>query len=206
MVPTGPAYRVQTARLVLRCWQPEDAPRVKQSIDESREHLKPWMSWAQAPEPLEAYVARMRQARARFDLDQDFGYVIWDRALTMVLGACGLHTRVGEGAREIGYWIHAGHINQGLATEASAALVRVGFEIDRVSRIEIHCDPANVRSAAVPKKLGFTCEATLRRRQEFRPGEWRDLMIWTLFDDDYPSGPAAQASIEAYDAAGQRLL
>jgi RimJ/RimL family protein N-acetyltransferase len=113
---------------------------------------------------------------------------------------------VGEGAREIGYWIHAGHINQGLATEASAALVRVGFEIDRVSRIEIHCDPANVRSAAVPKKLGFTCEATLRRRQEFRPGEWRDLMIWTLFDDDYPSGPAAQASIEAYDAAGQRLL
>jgi len=58
-----------------------------------------------------------------------------------VLGSTGLHTRVGAGAREIGYWIHQDYINQGLATEATAALTKVAFAIDQVTRIEIHCDP-----------------------------------------------------------------
>ena len=30
-----PAYRVETQRLVLRCWEPEDAPLLKRAIDES---------------------------------------------------------------------------------------------------------------------------------------------------------------------------
>jgi RimJ/RimL family protein N-acetyltransferase len=202
----GPAYRLVTPRLVLRCWQPADAPLLKQAIDESREHLRPWMPWAQAPEPLEAYVQRLRETRARFDLGQDFSYGVWDPAETQVLGACGLHTRVGEGAREIGYWIHQAHVNRGLMTEAAGALTRVAFEVDQVHRVEIHVAPKNVRSAAVPRKLGFTPEGVLRRRQEFSPGEWRDLLIWSLFDVDYPNSPAAQARLEAFDVMGQRLV
>jgi RimJ/RimL family protein N-acetyltransferase len=204
--PTGPIYRLHTQRLIVRCWQPQDAPLLKQAIDESREHLRPWMQWAQAPEPLEAYVQRLRQVRAKFDLDQDFGYGLWNADESRVLGASGLHARVGEGAREIGYWIHQAHLNQGLATEAAAALVRVAFEVDQVNRIEIHCNPENVRSAAVPKKLGFTLEGVQRRRQEFLPGEWRDFMIWTLFRDAYPHSPAAQAAVQAFDVLGQRQL
>ena len=42
----GPAYRVHTQRLVIRCWQPEDAPLLKASIDENLEHLRPQMPWA----------------------------------------------------------------------------------------------------------------------------------------------------------------
>ena len=56
------------------------------------------------------------------------------------------------------------HDGQGLATEVSAALTRVAFEIDQVDRVEIHCEPQNVRSAAVPRKLGYQHEATLARR------------------------------------------
>ncbi len=43
----GPAYRILTPRLCLRCWNPEDAPTIKAAVDASREHLIPWMSWAQ---------------------------------------------------------------------------------------------------------------------------------------------------------------
>ena len=106
----------------------------------------------------------------------------------------------------IGYWIHAAHINQGLATEAAAALTRVAFEVNDVERVEIHCDPANVRSAAVPRKLGYAHEATLRRRAQAGDGTHRDTMIWTLFADTYPGSAAATAEIEAYDARGRRIL
>ncbi len=203
----GPAYRICTPRLVVRCWNPQDAPLLKAAIDASLEHLRPWMPWAhKEPQELAAKVDLIRRWRGNFDLGQDFTYGIFDREEIQVMGGTGLHTRPGKGAREIGYWIHAGHINQGLATETAAALTKVAFEIDRVERVEIHCDPANARSAAVPKKLGYTHEATLHKRMSTAEGRLHDIMIWTLFADDYVSSPAASADIEAFDVMGQRIL
>lgn len=203
----GPAYRIQTPRLVIRCWDPKDAPLLKQAVDDSIDHLLPWMSWArQEPETLQAKVERLRAARGKFDLNQDFGYGIFSPDESSVLGAAGLHTRAGEGAREIGYWIGRGHINRGLATEAASALVKTAFEVDGVDRVEIHCDPKNMRSAAVPRKLGFALEATLRRRLPQGDGNLRDTMIWSIFKAEYPASPAAAATIQAWDAADRRII
>lgn len=202
----GPAYRIHTSRLVLRCWHPQDAPLLKAAIDTNLEHLRPWMWWAQyEPTDLHRKIEHLRQCRGAFDLGQDFAYGIFNREETQVLGSTGLHTRVGTEAREIGYWIHQDYINQGLATEATAALTRVAFTIDRVARIEIHCDPNNVRSRAVPQKLGFCHEATLRQRIRTPAGQPRDTMIWTLLADEYPTSPAATAEIEAFDVTGLPL-
>jgi RimJ/RimL family protein N-acetyltransferase len=207
MSDPGPAYRIHTTRLVLRCWEPGDAPLLSAAILQSRQHLLPWMPWA-ANEPIELSqrVQWLRKCRGEFDLDQDFIYGVFDLAETRVLGSSGLHTRAGEGAREIGYWIHRDFTRQGLATELSAALTRVAFEVEHVNRVEIHCDSGNSYSAAVPRKLGYTHEATLRARTLDSNGRPSDLMIWTLFRDDYPASPSASALVEAYNAIGQRLL
>jgi len=73
-------------------------------------------------------------------------------------------------------------------------------------RVEIHCDPRNVRSAAVPKKLGFTHEATLRERLPGVEEGWTDLMIWSFFRSDYPGSSCQAIDIQAYDAADRRIL
>jgi RimJ/RimL family protein N-acetyltransferase len=202
----GPVYRLHTRRLVARCWQPVDAPLLKAAVDASLEHLRPWMPWAaQEPQELQQKIDLLRAFRGKFDLGQDFVFGIFDRAETQVLGGCGLHPRLGEGALEIGYWIHQGHINQGLATEVAAALTKVAFEIEQVNRVEIHCAPDNLRSAAVPKKLGFVHEATLRQRIAVGDGQRRDMMIWAFFADQYPSSPSASAEIEVFDAIGRKI-
>lgn len=202
-----PAYRIHTSRLVLRCWSPGDAPLLMQSIHESLEHLRPWMPWiAQEPETLDEKVQRLRRMRAAFDRDEDYVYGVFDRAETKVLGGTGLHTRVGPNAREIGYWIHVDHLRRGYARELSAALTKVAFLVDRCERVEIHCDPANVASARVPEALGFVHEATLGRRVRTADGAPRDSMIWTMFADRLASSPCASAEVEAFDAAGRRLL
>ncbi|NLG73072.1 MAG: GNAT family N-acetyltransferase [Chloroflexi bacterium] len=202
----GPAYRIHTPRLVIRCWNPVDAPLLKTAIDESVDHLRPWMPWAyNEPEDLQKKIDLLRSFRGKFDLGQDFVYGIFNKDETRVLGGTGLHTRIGEGAREIGYWIHKDYTNQGLATEVSAALTKVAFEIDGVERVEIHCDAENVRSAAVPRKLGYTHDATLRKRVRAHDGTLRDAMIWSLLRQDYPSSPAAAVQIEAFDAIGRPI-
>jgi len=202
----GPVYRIETTRLVIRCYNPADAILLKTSIDESREHLRPWMPWAEGePEELQAYIDRLRSFRGKFDLGENFTLGIFNKDETRVLGGTGLHPRIGPGAIEIGYWIHKDFINQGLATETSAALTRVAFEIHGMARVEIHCDPANTRSAAVPRKLGFTHDATLRQRLELPGGRFRDVMIWSLLADEYPSTPCSQAQLYAFDAAGRQI-
>ena len=204
---TGPAYRVETARLVIRCWEPRDAKLSKEAIDTSREHLRAWMPWADAePDSLAVVVKRLRQFRAMFDLDKDYVYAIFNKDETQVLVGSGLHTRLGDGAREIGYWIHVDHINRGYATEVSAALTKVALEIDGMDRVEIHCSPKNLASTAVPRKIGFVHEATLRRRGPIKDGQPVDSMVWSMHADDYPNSMPASARIAAYSAFGDRIL
>ncbi|MFP2964094.1 GNAT family N-acetyltransferase [Myxococcus sp. 1LA] len=205
---SGPAYTIQTARTLLRCWSPADAARAQRAINASLEHLRPWLDWARNSYPMSVaqQAAALRRFRGLFDLGEDFTYAVFDRGGTEVLGGCGLHPRVGEGGREIGYWIAAEHIGQGLATEVAAALTRVAFELEGLRRVEIHCDPLNVRSVAVPRKLGFTHEGTLRQRLPAPGGGWRDTMLWTLLAEDFQSSPAVASNLEAFDVLGQKLL
>ncbi|HEV2145794.1 MAG TPA: GNAT family protein [Longimicrobiaceae bacterium] len=203
----GPAYRVHTPRLVVRCWHPRDAPLLQAAVEASLAHLRPWMPWARAePKDLDGRIEDLRRFRGNFDLGIDFTCGIFDRAEARVLGGTGLHPRAREQMLEIGYWIHADHVGRGLATEAAAALTRVAFEVNGVDRVEIRCDPLNVRSAAVPARLGFRHEATLHGDALAPDGTPRDTMVWGLVADEYPASPAAAAPVEAWDAAGRRLL
>ena len=202
----GPAYRMLTPRLVLRCWQPQDAPKLKEAVDSGVEHLRRWLPWAaDEPESLERKLERIRRWRGDFDLGLDFVYGVFDLAETRVLGGTGLHNRVGPDAREIGYWVRADSIGNGIATEFSAALTRVAFEVDKVSRVEIHVVVGNGASAAVPRKLGYIHEATLRRPHP-GGGPLYDTMTWTMFAEKYPGSPAASQRVEAYGFGGERLL
>lgn len=203
----APAYRIQTPRLVIRCWNPADAPLLQDAVTASVEHLRPWMPWAHAePEELEVKVQRLRQFRASFDTDRDYVYAIFDPAEREVVGGTGLHPRIGADGLEIGYWIGARHAGRGYATEASAALTRVAFEVNGIQRMEIRCDPLNERSAAVPRKLGYTLDATLRANVRGIDGQMRDTQVWSLIRAEYPATLSASAPLEAFDAAGRRLL
>ena len=202
----NPAYRIETARLVVRCYEPSDAQLLADSVSESVEHLKPWMPWAHAePEPFEVKVERVKRFRGMFDLQQDYVYGIFNKEGTRQLGGTGLHTRLGQDQLEIGYWIHKDFVNQGLVTESTAALVKVAFEIIHIHRVEIHCDPGNFASASIPRKLGFTHEGTLRAKTRFLD-RWSDSMIWGLLDGEYEYSPSSKVEIRVYDARGIQLL
>jgi RimJ/RimL family protein N-acetyltransferase len=202
----GPAYRIVTPQLLIRCYNPTDASLLEASVSESLEHLLPWMPWAAVePEHLDAKVERLRRMRANFDMGNEFVYGIFNPQATRLLGGTGLHTRAGSNALEIGYWIHKDFTNHGYATEASAALTKLAFEIHKIGRVEIHCSVENKASASVPRKLGFTCEATLRKRS-FAYGHASDQLVWSLFADEYPNTPCSKLEIAAYDAAERRIL
>lgn len=196
-------YRIETERLVIRCYQPEDACMLRNAIIESKQHLLPWMPWAHhQPEELETTISTMRNFRGQFDLGKDYFFGIFDKTETEIIGSTGLHTRVGGNGREIGYWIHVNHINKGLATEAVRALTKTGFEIEKLSYIEIHCSPQNIRSQNIPQKLGYRLQGQKEQASAENPEE---VMVWAMFRSDYLLTSIHAAEISAYDVLGREI-
>jgi RimJ/RimL family protein N-acetyltransferase len=203
--PPAP-YRIETERLVVRCYEPRDAVLTKDAIDSSLDHLRPWMDWADhEPQTLAEKTELLKSFRAQFDVGENFVMGIFSGDETEQIGGSGLHPRVEPGGLEIGYFVRASATRQGFVTESTAALTRVGFEICEADRIEIRIDPENEVSKGVPRKLGFTEEATLRRRLPGRAGgPLRDVTLFTMFREDFDPGIAP--GIRAFDARGERLI
>lgn len=193
----------------MRCWEPRDAPLLKEAVDSSLDHLRAWMPWAhEDPQPLAAKVELLRTFRGKFDLGQEFVYGIFSADESEAVGGSGLHRRSFEGILEIGYWISASRAGQGLGTEAAAAVARVGFEVAGAERIEIRVDPGNAASLAIPRKLGFVEEGTLRRFLHGQDGTplQRDAVVFALLRDELAGSPVGAAKLRAFDAAGNLVL
>lgn len=199
-------YRIETERLIIRCYEPKDAQLLKDAIDVSLEHLLPWMPWAKnEPETVETKIKRLRQFRGQFDLGLDYTFGIFNKAENELIGSTGLHTRQDSDSREIGYWISAKYIRQGFATETVKALMKVGFEIEGLERIEIRCAPENIASQEIPRKLGFLHEGTLKNRTTDTEGRARDVMIWTKFKTDYLQEDYPDPHFKAFDVINKRI-
>src|SRR3954454_17399525 len=146
--------------LVVRPHAEDDAPALSRAIAESLEHLRPWMHWV-ALEPLSPD-QRRAWIRERSAGDEHYGLWLGDR----VVGGCGLHRRLGPGALEIGYWVHAAYTRRGIATATGPQLCAEGFATPGVERVEIHHDRANVASGRVAAAAGFEFVTEQRRARD----------------------------------------
>ena len=190
-----PAYVIRTARLTIRCYERPDVRAVHRAVLDNVDALSPWMPWVEhEPMPISERAALLRTFRARFDSGEDLIYGIFETDGERYLGGCGLHQRVGPGGLEIGYWIVRDRWGDGLATEAAAALTRVGFERMGAKRMELRIDPSNVRSLAIPPKLGYTKEGTVRGRICIA-GELKPIVVFGMHADEFAGSPCAEATI-----------
>jgi ribosomal-protein-serine acetyltransferase len=155
--------------VVIRSWRVDDAEALDAAVGDSLEHLRPWMPWiVSEPLPLPERRAMLRRWSTQSGPDEDHLFGIFHD--DVVVGGCGLHNRIGPGVREIGYWVRRGWVRRGIATRAAGELTSYGLAMHRVARVEIHHDKANVASAGVPRRLGYTFAGESAERID-APGE-----------------------------------
>lgn len=185
LAPLLPPAEITAGPLLIRRGVPDDAEALARAVEESLDHLRPWMPWA-TPESATASMQRTRLEGGW--TDDDHAYLIID-ASGAVVGGCGLHRRIGPGALEIGYWVHVEHIRRGYATTAAAALTRAALALTGIERVEIHCDEANLASAAVPRRLGYRLDR-IEDSVATAPAETGRSMIWVTHTPPSPPPPA----------------
>lgn len=130
-------------------------------VQRSRPYLREWLGWLDGVRDVEDSKKFIRLSQTRGDNRPGMVWGIFgERGL---LGVVDLHhlDAVNRHAA-IGYWLAYRYQGQGIMTAAVRRVVRQGFEAMSLNRLEIRVNPDNVRSAAIPKRLGFTLEGRLR--------------------------------------------
>lgn len=172
---------ITTDRLILRAPRNGDGAGLYESISASREALELWIPFVHNSLSEEICETEMRRARARFILREDLRFHLFLRSDDRPVGGTGLH-RIDWAVPkfEIGYWVDTRFAGQGLATEAARAMTELAFGKLGAKRVEIRCDSLNVASAAIPPKLGYELEATLRKSSLAlcEPHEPRDMLLF----------------------------
>ncbi|MGV3721711.1 MAG: GNAT family N-acetyltransferase [Actinomycetota bacterium] len=185
-------------RVLVRPYRAGDGAAVFEAVNESRGSLRPWMPWVESHVTAADSEAFVRRSQASWIARTELVVGIWEREGGRFLGSSGLHCRDWDiPCFEVGYWLRRSAEGRGYVTETVRLLVRFAFETLGANRLYLRCDARNVRSAAVPKRLGFIHEATHRNDSRDPSGSLRDTMIFALTPDDYARLRAVDPSSEA---------
>ena len=87
-------------------------------------------------------------------------------------------------AGEIGYWTRSAFEGRGLITRSSRELTRLAFEHVGLNRVVIRAGVENVRSRAVPERLGYAQEG-IERGSGRGLGGYYDIVVYAMLADDW---------------------
>src|SRR4051812_38961936 len=163
---------LQGPRVLLRPYRDSDAEQVFAAIDESRDHLRPWMPWVDDHVTVEDTREFCIRCAANWLLRSELPLAMFDIACGRYLGSTGFHAPDWElRAFEIGYWLRASAVGQGYMTEAVRLVADLGFTALHAQRVEIQCEAHNETSRRVADRAGFVFEGTLRNGMLATNGE-----------------------------------
>lgn len=181
-----PAELVETERLILRRFSKRDTSTLEESVRTSLVDLHEWLPWAQMDYTRADAVAFVRDSIQAWRESKAFDFAIRARHEPEIhLGNISIWqtSRAGR-IGEIGYWIRSDRTGQGYATEATKAMMRVGFESMGLHKVTLRIAVGNRGSERVAEKLGFAHEGILREELLIR-GNWVDHTLYAMLDREY---------------------
>lgn len=172
-------------RVIVRPYTDEDAAGLQEAVDQSRDHIRPWLPFADFHQTVEDSLLWIKEQRAKWILRQSMNMAIVDAPTGRYLGGTGLHPREwGIPSFEIGYWLRAGEEGKGYMLEAVRMLTDFTLDSLHAKRIHIQCDERNTRSANVARRLGYTQEGLLRNEFMAPDGSPRNTLVFSLIPED----------------------
>lgn len=150
--------------VALALLEEQHAPALFGLVDANRAYLRQWLPWLDFNTRVEHSAAFIKASLAQFAARDGMACGILHRG--SLAGVAGLH-RIDWANRRtsIGYWIAEAHQGKGLATRACTGLLDHAFGELGLHHVEIACATGNARSRAIPARLGFVHEGTLRQRE-----------------------------------------
>ncbi len=167
----------------LRMFEESDAETVFALVDRNREHLREWLIWVDASDSSEVTRRFIVDSRRRYENKESLSAGIWLNG--ELAGAIGVVAYDWQNkTMEIGYWLSSGQQGKGIMTKAVAAMIDDAFKNLGMNRVEIHCASGNLRSRAIPARLGFTQDGVMREGGLLN-GKFVDKVIYSMLASEW---------------------
>lgn len=166
----------------LRLLDESDAEELHGLIEANRSYLARWLPWAERQTFAET-LAFVRRARKQLSGNDGFqAAVVCDGAIGGVIGYHGVDW--GNRSTSLGYWLGEAHRGRGTMTGAARILTDHALSTWGLNRVEIRAAVENVRSRAIPERLGFLEEGTLRAAERVG-GCYLDCVLYSMLGSDW---------------------
>jgi ribosomal-protein-serine acetyltransferase len=153
--------------------QPHQAAELAELVRANIHRLKPWMPWATDDYSIDMAIGFIdRTARAFSENGRFEALIVTDRR---IIGAIGFHNYdTANRSAHVGYWIDKEYEGRGIITKCCVAVIDHLFKVLNLNRVQINCNVENIRSRAIPERLGFKQEGVLREVEWLhdRFGDW----------------------------------
>jgi ribosomal-protein-serine acetyltransferase len=188
--PARLADRVLRLPVTDTCWlrllEESDADELSALVHANRGHLRPWMAWA-ADQTRDSTLEFIRMTRGQVPANEGLQLgLVYAGAVIGVAGFNSVDWR--NRAAELGYWLARAHQGRGTMTRTVRVLLDHAFGTWQLNRVEIRAATENLRSRAIPERLGFRAEGTLRGA-ELVGGRYLDNVVYAMLAADWE--PAA---------------
>ncbi|MEP0849315.1 GNAT family N-acetyltransferase [Funiculus sociatus GB1-A4] len=166
----------------LKLLEVEHAEELFALTDSCRNYLREWLPWVDGTKTVEDTKSFI-ESSLKFSANDGFPVGIWYKG--RIAGCIAYHTIDWDNrSTSIGYWLGENFQKRGLMTKACGAMVHYALDELNLNRVEIRCGVGNFKSRAVPERLGFTNEGTLRESQ-WLYDHFVDLVVYGMLARDW---------------------
>lgn len=156
-----------------------------QLTDENRDFLGRWLPWVDAVHEPDDTAKFINESQQQWKDNLGFqAAILFEGRLAGVIGHHNIDWT--NQKTSLGYWLGKSYQGQGIITKCCRSIVTHAFEELNLHRVEIHCAADNDRSRAVPERLGFREEATLRQAARLNE-QFVDLVVYAALSDSWES-------------------
>ena len=149
----------------LRLLEAQYARPLFQLVERDREYLRRWQNWPDKIRTLQDMRRLIHYSIQKRKQNSGMDFVVFHHGDPV--GKIGLvYINWYEEQTEIGYWLAQDRQGQGIITRSARALTGYALGRLKLGRVQIRCADGNMRSRAIPERLGFAFEGT-------RPGATR---------------------------------
>ncbi len=176
--------------LTIHLARPELATAIFEAIDGQRDYLRQWLPWVDHTKKVEDTENFIRESMGHNTNGTRLTtFIMAGDRLAGSLGVVNFNKE--NNSCEIGYWLHREMQGQGVMTKCCHRFIGHLFRTKNLNRIEIKVAVANAKSQAIPLRLGFTKEGTLRQGLYIYK-TYHDLYIFSLLREDWNKMSAKQ--------------
>lgn len=173
---------LESERLILRPMCANDASDMFRYA--KRSDVTTYLLWT--PHPSQSYTEEyLKYIEKRYRMGEFFDWAVVDKESGKMFGTCGF-TRFDfpHDVGEIGYVLSPEFHGRGFGTEAAERVLRFGFEVLSLHRIEVKFMQGNDASRHVAEKLGMQFEG-YRRDGMLVKGVYRTIGMSAILADEY---------------------